>query len=148
MKNLKDNPFLDGSVMSEELTSIGKQIGVYVDYANKIARTRAEQQTFCKLEKPAGQEVYLKALEKEEALRGKKLSDREKKKLEKQTKFELKISKLGNGTSIFNSVYSDITAENKHYHQLIDSAKKEIERLCTQAGAIQKLQDYDPKEHL
>lgn len=148
MKNLKDNPFLDGSVMSEELTSIGKQLAVYVDYVNKIARTRAEQTTFCKLEKPAGQEIYLKALEREEAQRGKKLGDREKKKLEKQTKYDLKVAKLGNATPIYNSIFNEVTSENKHWHQLIDSAKKEIERLCTQTGAIEKLQNYDPKEHL
>jgi len=148
MKILKDNPFLDGSVMSEELTAIQKQLAVYIDYPNKLARTRAEQTTYLKLEKPAGQEVYLQALEREEAQRGKKLSDREKKKLEKQTKYDLKVSKLGNAQQIFNAMFSDFTAENKHYHQLIDSAKKEIERLCTQAGAIEKLHNYDPKEHL
>jgi len=148
MRALKDNPFLDGSVMSEELTAIQKQLAVYIDYSNKLARTRAEQQALLKLEKPAGQEVYLKAVEREEAQRGKKLSESEKKKLEKQTKYDLKVSKLGNATPIFNSLFSDFTAENKHYHQLIDSAKKEIERLCTQTGAINKAQAFDPKEHL
>jgi len=148
MRALKDNPFLDGSVMSEELTSIQKQLAVYIDYPNKLARTRAEQQALLKLEKPAGQEVYLKALEREELQRGKKLSETEKKKLEKQTKYDLKVSKLGNATQIFNAMFSDFTAENKHYHQLIDSAKKEIERLCTQTGAINKAQAFDPKEHL
>jgi len=149
MKILKKTPFLEGTAMSDELTSIGKQIGVYLEYAGKIARVNSEQQALIKTEKPAGQEIFLKAVELEEAKRdGKKLSQNERKKLEKQTKFDLSPKKLGNPTPMFNIVMNEITSENKHWHDLIDLARKEIERLCTQTGAMTKLDDYDVRNDL
>lgn len=149
MKTLKESPILDGTVMSEELTSIGKQIGVYFEYAGKIAKVKSEQQTLVKTEKPAGLEIFLKAVEEEEAKRqGKKLSLKERQKLEKSTRYGLAPAKIGNSTEMFKIILHQITNENKHWQSLIELARKEIENMATQAGAIDKLQNYDPTEGL
>lgn len=148
MKTLKKTPFLEGTAMSEELTSIGKQLRVYLEFGGKIVRVASEQQSFIKTDKPEGEKVFQKVLEREEAQRQKKLSERERKALEKQTKYDLSTKKLGNAQAMFNLVMHEITSENKHWHGLIDLAKKEIERLCTQTGAMEKLKDYDVTEDL
>lgn len=149
MKTLKESPVLDGTLMSEELTTIGKQIAVYFEYAGKIARVKSEQQTLVKTEKPAGLEIFLKAVEMEEAKRqGKKLSLRERQQLEKSTRYALSPAKIGNSTSMFNIVMHEITSENKHWTDLIALARKEIEKMSTQAGAIDRLQNYDVTEDL
>ena len=148
MKTLKDSPFLDGTVMSEDLSPVGKQIKVYLEYVGKITRVASEQQTVSKNEKVAGQEIFLKLVEKEENQRQRKLTTIEKKQLEKQTKFDLSPKKIGNSTPMFNAIFHEVTSENKHWHELIDSAKKEVIRLCTQSGAIDKLQNYDVRDDL
>ncbi len=148
MKNLKEAPTLDGTVLSEELTAIGKQIGVYFEYAGKIARVKSEQMTLSKTEKPAGLEIFLKAIEDEETRRTRKLKPDEKKALEKSTRFNIAPVKIGNSAHMFNAIFHEITSENKHWQQLIDSAKKEIERISTQTGAIDKLQHDDVRDHL
>lgn len=149
MKTLKESPILDGTLMSEELTSIGNQIAVYFEYAGKIAKVKSEQQTLVKTEKPAGLEIFLKAVEMEEAKRdGKKLSIRERQKLEKSTRYALAPAKIGNSTEMFKIVIHEITTENKHWNGLIALARKEIERMSTQAGAMEKLSKYDPTEGL
>ena len=104
--------------------------------------------SFVKTDKPAGQEVFQKILEREEAQRQKPLSDREKKKLEEQTKYDLSTKKIGNAQAMFNLVMHEVTSENKHWHELIKLAQKEIERLCTQTGAMEKARNYDVTEGL
>lgn len=148
MKTLKKTPFLEGTAMSEELTSIGKQLRIYLEFGGKLVRVASEQQTFVKTDKPAGQEVFQKVLEREQAQRQKPLSDREKKKLEEQTKYDLSTKKIGNAQSMFNLVMHEITSENKHWNELIKMAQKEIERLCTQTGAMEKARSYDVTEGL
>ena len=148
MKLLKDNPLIDGSVLSEELSSIQRQLNVYADYVSKMVLQGSEQQTLVKIEKVEGEQIFLKQLEREEKQRGRKLNATERKKLEKQTKYDLRVAKLGNKTQRFQALFHEITSENKHYHELIELAKKEIERISTQAGAIDKAKSFDPKEHL
>jgi len=148
-KNLyKEHNIADGTVLSEELTAIGKQIKVYLEYAGKIARVTSEQQTMVKTEKPAGLEIFLKAVEDEETRKTRKLKPDEKKVLEKSTRYETKPAKIGNPSHMFNSIFHEITSENKHWQQLIETARKEIEKICTQAGAIEKLQHDDVRDHL
>lgn len=148
MKTLKDAPTLDGTVLSEELTAIGKQIGVYFEYAGKIARVKSEQMTLAKTEKPAGLEIFLKAVEEEESRRMRKLKPDEKKALEKSTRYTIAPIKIGNSTHMFNAIFHEITSENKHWQQLIASAKDEIKKISTQTGAIEKLQKYDARDGL
>ena len=148
MKTLKDAPTLDGTVLSEDLTAIGKQIGVYFEYAGKIARVKSEQMTLSKTEKPAGLEIFLKAVEEEEKRRMRKLKPDEKKALEKSTRYTVAPIKIGNATHMFNAIFHEITSENKHWQQLIASAKDEIKKISTQTGAIEKLQKYDAREGL
>ncbi len=148
-KNLyKQHNIADGTVLSEELTMIGKQIKVYLEYAGKIARVTSEQQTMVKTEKPAGLEIFLKAIEQEETRKVRKLKPDEKKNLEKTTRYETKPAKIGNPSHMFNSVFHEITSENKHWHELIELARKEVIGLCTQAGAIERLQKDDVRDHL
>ena len=49
---------------------------------------------------------------------------------------------------MFNLVMHEVTSENKHWHELIKLAQKEIERLCTQTGAMEKARNYDVTEGL
>ena len=148
MKTLKDAPVLDGTVLSSELTLIGKQIGFYLEYAGKIARVKSEQMTLVKNEKPDGLEVFLEAIEREEKKRQKKLTVDQKNELEKQTRYQISPKKLGNGTAMFNNIMHELTSENKHWQSLIDAAKKELETICKQASAIDKLQHDDVRDHL
>lgn len=148
MKQLKESPTLDGTIFSEELTTIGKQIGVYFEYAGKIARVKSEQMTLIKTEKPAGLEIFLKAIEDEETRLRRPLKIDEKKALEKSTRYAISPVKIGNVDPMFRMIMTEITSENKHWQELIDLAKKEIEKISIQTGAIQKLQDYDARDGL
>lgn len=148
MKTLKDSPTLEGTVFSEELTPIGKQIGVYFEYAGKIARVKSEQLTLAKTEKPAGLEIFLKAIEVEEKRMVRKLKPDEKKALEKSTRYAVTPIKIGNVDPMFRIIMTELTSENKHWQGLIELAKKEIEKIATQTGAIEKLQNYDARDDL
>lgn len=148
MKELKDSPTLDGTVLSENLSPVGKQIAVYLQYAGKIARVASEQMTMSKTEKPAGLEIFLKAIEDEEKRRLRKLKPDEKKALEKSTRFAIQPVKIGNSTHMFNAVFHELISENKDWQKLIDFAKKDIQNISKQTGAIEKLQNYDDRDGL
>ncbi len=148
MKELKDSPTLDGTVLSENLTPTGKQITVFLQYAGKIARVASEQMTMSKTEKPAGLEIFLKAIEDEEKRRMKKLKPDEKKALEKSTRYTVQPVKIGNSTHMFNAVFHELISENKDWAQLIAKAKEELSKISTQTGAIDKLQNYDSRDGL
>lgn len=147
-KTLKDAPILDGTVLSENLTKIGRQIQVYFEYAGKIAKVSSEQMTMLKNEKPAGLEIFLQALEREETKRDKKLRPEERKALEKSTRYSIQPKKIGNVDPMFRIVMNEITTENKHWQGLIEEAKKEISKICTQTGAIENAVNFDPREGL
>lgn len=147
-KTLKDAPVLDGTVMSEELTIIGRQIQAYFEYAGKIARVSSEQMTMIKNEKPAGLELFLQAIEREETRRERKLKPQEKKELEKSTRYVVQPKKIGNVDPMFRIVMNEITSDNKHWHELIEKARAEISNICTQKGAIEKAVNFDPRDGL
>lgn len=147
-KTLKESPMLDGTIMSEELTKIGRQFKVYFEYAGKIARVTSEQMTMIKNEKPAGLELFLQAIEREELKRERKLKPEEKKQLEKTTRYSIQPKKIGNVDPMFRIVMNEITTENKHWQTLVEEAKKEISKLCTKAGALEEALNFDPREGL
>lgn len=147
-KGIKDAPILDGSVMSQNLTSIGRQLQVYFEYAGKIARVSSEQMTMLKNEKPAGLELFLQTIEREELKRDRKLKPEEKKELEKSTRYTIQPKKIGNVDPMFRIVMNEITNENKHWHGLIEQAKKEVADICTKKGAIEDAVNFDPRDGL
>ena len=147
-KTMKDAPTLDGTVFSEELTKIGKQISVYFEYAGKIARQTSEQMTMLKNEKPAGLEMFLQKIEQEETKRKRKLKPEEKKQIEKQIRYAIQPKKIGNVEPMFRIILNEITEGNKDWQDLIDKAKKEVAMISAQTVAIQDAVNFDPRDGL
>ena len=147
-KTQKDAPVLDGTVLSEQLTNIGKQIQVYFEYAGKIARVSSEQMTMIKNEKPAGLELFLQEIEKEELRRDRKLKPEEKKELERSVRYTIQPKKIGNVDPMFRTVLNEIITDNKHWQDLIGEAKKEVALICSKKGAIENAVNFDVRDGL
>ncbi len=139
---------LKGSVMSKDLSPIGVQMKTYLEYAGKIARVASEQMTLVKTEQPEGLKTFLKAVEDEEKRKNRPLKADERKVLEQTTRYVTRPVKLGNPTAMFNAVLHELTSENKHWQELIAKAKDEIKRMASQAGAEDKVSNFDERDLL
>jgi len=136
MKKPLKEPALDGTVLSKNLSPNQKEMRIYLEYAGKLAKSVAEQDTFVKNEKPEGLRNFLRAKEDEEKKRQKELTSDELKVLEEQTRYVLSPKKLGNVTAMFNQVLMEITHDNKDWSELISRAKEEIKSIRLKVGAI------------
>ncbi len=127
---------LDGTILSKNLTPVMKELRVYLEYAGKLAKAVAEQDTFVKNEKPEGLSNFLTKKTDEEKKMQRELTNDELKVLEEQTRYFLSIKKLGNVTAMYNQIMGEITHDNKDWSELIARAKEEIKSIRLKVGAI------------
>jgi len=143
-----DDPVIDGSVLSDNLTPTMKAVKAILEYCGKIAVTVSEQDTIARIEKKKGLENFLKEktrLEKEKKLTAQELID-----LENRTRFEIFPSKIGNKTEIMRLLFINICTEsNPFWKKISDDLRKESADIANRVMTITKAtDDNDARRYL
>jgi len=145
-----DNPIIEGSILSENITPTMKAVKAIIEYIGKLAVTISEQDAIAKTEKKEGLANFLKEKERIEKEQEKTLSAQELIDLENKTRFEIFPSKIGNKTEIMRFLFMNVCSEsNTHWQNLITEMQKESSEIAQKVFTIQKAtDDNDARRYL
>ncbi len=146
-----DDPIIDGSILSDNLTPNMKAVKAILEYCGKIAVTVSEQGATAKIEKKKGLENFLKEkIRIEKAQDGKKLTAQELIDLENRTRYEIFQSKIGNKTEIMRLLMLNICTEsNPFWKKISDDLRKESADIANRVMTITKAtDDNDARRYL
>lgn len=145
-----DNPIIEGSILSENITPTMKAVKAIIEYIGKLAVTISEQDAIAKTEKKEGLSNFLIEKERIEKEQEKTLSSQELIDLENKTRFEIFPSKIGNKTEIMRFLFMNICSESNTYWQnLISEMQKESSEIAQKVFTIQKAtDDNDARRYL
>jgi len=146
-----DNPVIEGSILSENLTPTMKAVKAIIEYIGKLAVTVSEQDAIAKIEKKEGLSHFLQEKDRiENAEEGKTLTPQELIELENRVRYEIFPSKIGNKTEIMRFLFMNIcTEDNTYWKNLVEEMKKESSEIAQKVFTIQKAtDDNDARRYL
>jgi len=137
-----DNPIVEGSILSENLTPTMKQVKAVVEYIGKLAVNISEQDAVGKIEKKEGLPNFLKEKARIEKDEEKTLSAQELIDLENKTRYEIFPSKIGNKTEIMRFLFMNVcSGENKYWQELVKKMQTESQDISEKVSTISKATD-------
>jgi len=145
-----DNPIVEGSVLSDNLTPTMKAVKAVIEYIGKMAITISEQDATGKVEKKEGLPYFLKEKARIEKNENKTLTPQELIDLENKTRFEIFQSKIGNKTEIMRFLFMNICSEdNKDWQILVSQMRIECADIARRVATISKAtDDNDARRYL
>lgn len=147
-----DNPVIEGSILSENLTPTMKAVKAIIEYIGKLAVTVSEQDAIAKIEKKEGLAKFLQEKHRIENAEddGKTLTPQELIELENRVRYEIFPSKIGNKTEIMRFLFMNIcTEDNTYWKNLVEEMKKESSEIAQKVFTIQKAtDDNDARRYL
>lgn len=145
-----DNPIVEGSVLSDNLTPTMKAVKAIIEYIAKMAVTISEQDATGKVEKKEGLPYFLKEKARIEKNENKTLSPQELIDLENKTRYEIFQSKIGNKTEIMRFLFMSVcTEDNKDWQSLVSEMKRESAEIANKVLTISRAtDDNDARRYL
>lgn len=137
-----DNPIVEGSILSENITPTMKAVKAIIEYIGKLAVTVSEQDAVAKVEKKEGLANFLKQKQSIEKNENKTLSAQELVDLENKVRYEIFPSKIGNKTEVMRFLFMNICSDdNTYWRGLVEQMKKESSEIAQKVFTIQKATD-------
>ena len=145
-----DNPIVEGSILSDNITPTMKAVKAIIEYIGKLAVTISEQDAVAKIEKKEGLSNFLKEKTRIEKDEEKKLTPQELIDLENKIRYEIFPSKIGNKTEIMRFLFMNIcTEDNKYWKTLVEQMKNESSEIAQKVFTIGKAtDDNDDRRYL
>ncbi len=137
-----DNPIVEGSVLSENLTSTMKAVKAVIEYVGKLAVNISEQDAIGKIEKKEGLANFLKEKVRIEKAEEKTLSAQELIELENKIRFEIFPSKIGNKTEVMRFLFLNVCSQdNQYWQELVKKMQTESTDISKKVSTISKATD-------
>ena len=145
-----DNPIVEGSILSDNITPTMKAVKAIIEYIGKLAVTISEQDAVAKIEKKEGLANFLREKTRIEKDEEKKLTPQELIDLENKIRYEIFPSKIGNKTEIMRFLFMNIcTEDNKYWKTLVEQMKNESSEIAQKVFTIGKAtDDNDDRRYL
>ena len=137
-----DNPIVEGSVLSENLTPTMKKVKAVIEYVGKLAVNISEQDAIGKIEKKEGLANFLKEKVRIEKAEEKTLSAQELIDLENKTRYEIFPSKIGNKTEVMRFLFLNVCSQdNIYWQELVKKMQTESTDISKKVSTISKATD-------
>jgi len=137
-----DNPIVEGSILSENLTPTMKAVKAVIEYVGKLAVNISEQDAIGKIEKKEGLANFLKEKARIEKSEEKTLSAQELIDLENKIRYEIFPSKIGNKTEIMRFLFLNVCSQdNKYWQELVKKMQTESTDISEKVSTISKATD-------
>jgi len=138
-----DNPIVEGSALSDNITPTMKAVKAIIEYVGKLAVTISEQDAIGKIEKKEGLSHFLQEKSRLESEgEGKTLTPQELIDLENRVRYEIFPSKIGNKTEIMRFLFLNVCSQdNKYWQELIKKMQTESQEISEKVTTISKATD-------